>query len=582
MKFITGEFVEIRLAIYAIGFAAPRYLANWMLAQKESFCNRWPLLDLVTPRFSPYTRCRQYLRSVIRTANTRCLVAAYFAGFRSQHEYLASGHATVTTLRNATQGTSAWLYAKSRKYREPPLELAGIGDTRLSASEHDDIDAKFQNTKACKLDHGLGRKLKRRGGPLHHGRHKRICCQLKRTPVENGSLECLHARNQQHSAIGNSWSSFCADFINSQSNQHLAKHTALKSDAAAALAHLAMPTHAATAQLLDSKPTLPPDAPDDGRNNVVATVVSAVSTEHDEPKPLSGTSVVGAIHQVIIREYTSRMPKCPNVNTLWGAARAREHTLKIANPQLWDNYDRIAKHNAAKSRTTNKRTTHPTHQGDQNPTQRTRRRLVSNNPDVGTTRLCEDHLALCEDTSTQGQFTLLDRKGSILPAPTTEHQSISIGSPSSDSLVLPSARIPRLLPHSLCPRCGCNGASHLKSANSLDTWLRFEPNTLARDDPDNALAKTPLSPSLFALQKSKTFGGYKRMSTEFTKLLCDVGRDTGNVTHDKPLKSCPTVCKHDLSENGQRLLKGLYNCFTSIVATMGGPTAVVATMPSPA
>ena len=104
------------ICVYAVVFAAPRYLCAWITAARANWCSGWPMLDLVNKAHSPFTRCRQYLRSIVSCENPRLLLVAMFAGFTSTGDFLNSDHPCNILLRNAVLATESWLWHRAKEY----------------------------------------------------------------------------------------------------------------------------------------------------------------------------------------------------------------------------------------------------------------------------------------------------------------------------------------------------------------------------------------------------------------------------------------------------------------------------------
>ena len=294
------------------------------------------------------TRALQYCSSICCSDNDRFSVVIVFSGYRSRGAFLSSGHPMVLTLRNAMQTTSAWCWFRNRKYRQSPLNLARLDDKRLTHAQKSETDVQFRSTRVCKLDWGLGRKLKRRlmdtESLLDEGRNKRLCSAIKRTWVENGGLEALHSRNQRHNDQSTSWPMFCADFVNSTSKMLESKSDQLRADAFSALA--AVPDVAVTS------PTAIESRPGETRllpklSNVCELIDSMTSADIWLP----GNNVHQIIHKKIIREAKLRNVKLPNVCTgLWPRVDAQVNRLKNSSPEEFRRLTLIGTHNAMKKR----------------------------------------------------------------------------------------------------------------------------------------------------------------------------------------------------------------------------------------
>ena len=160
-----------------------------------------------------------------------------------------------------------------------------------------------------------------------------------------------------------------------------------------------------------------------------------------------------------------------------------------------------------------------------------------------------------------------------------------MASPCARSLVPHDAHMPQLPDHKICARCHTNGACHRRHGLSLNSWLRIQPdsaNTLLGVGTDGGLSTTPMSASVFAIDKYKNSGGLDKMATTYDDSVINIGRDCGGIPDTGPLHRCPAdLCNHDLpTAAAQSLLKQLLACFSDFITALGGLTHVATTQPS--
>ena len=153
-------------------------------------CSEPPLLDLLTPRFSPAQRILQYLRSLtVSDPHDRFFLVHTLAGC-SRQEFVRS-HPLSRQFRSGVMAMSAWMYWRCEKYHHTPYILAKLSDSRITEKERLRTAILVFSTNPCCLDPPLSRKFMRRISKprdLLEPRNLRLCRAMKSVPCTQATL----------------------------------------------------------------------------------------------------------------------------------------------------------------------------------------------------------------------------------------------------------------------------------------------------------------------------------------------------------------------------------------------------------
>ena len=126
-------------------------------------------------------------------------------------------------LRSTVMTMDAWFELRfKRKFQSWPLRLVETIDYRLTEAKRQETRQAFCDASDCCLDAGFGKRLRDSGLVIVPSDFEREVVQglleeLSCICLNNGSTECLHARNGQHCSKNTSWESFFADYLLSSS-----------------------------------------------------------------------------------------------------------------------------------------------------------------------------------------------------------------------------------------------------------------------------------------------------------------------------------------------------------------------------
>lgn len=158
LDFCCEEHVSVRSASFCSLWTALRYWCFWLIEKTHVYgCSEPPLLDLLTPRFSPAQRILQYLRSLtVSDPHDRFFLVHTLAGC-SRQEFVRS-HPLSRQFRSGVMAMSAWMYWRCEKYHHTPYILAKLSDSRITEKERLRTAILVFSTNPCCLDPPLSRK----------------------------------------------------------------------------------------------------------------------------------------------------------------------------------------------------------------------------------------------------------------------------------------------------------------------------------------------------------------------------------------------------------------------------------------
>ena len=144
LAFTSDEHIATRTAIFCSLWSAMRYWCTWLIETTHVHsCSDYPLLDLLTPRFSPSVRILQYLRSLtVSDPQDRFFLVHTLTGC-SRADFVRS-HPLSKQMRSGVIAMSAWMWWRCEKYMRPPIhhfQIVGLPNHGERAHAHctDDI-----------------------------------------------------------------------------------------------------------------------------------------------------------------------------------------------------------------------------------------------------------------------------------------------------------------------------------------------------------------------------------------------------------------------------------------------------------
>ena len=171
---------------YACCLGTFRYLTLWLLhtTPGKDLCTMAALPSFVTRRFSPVTRCLQYLRAFkVSPSSDRYFAVHMFAGHTCARSFITSRHAAVSLKHKSALAAGSWIWWHSMKLRRFPFILSTTGDGRLSTDEKKKTKQQFWSCNKCCLDAHCSRKIRDRSrvpDDLCFVQNLRICNGISR------------------------------------------------------------------------------------------------------------------------------------------------------------------------------------------------------------------------------------------------------------------------------------------------------------------------------------------------------------------------------------------------------------------
>ena len=262
--------------------------------RSQDICCPGVILEFCTDRFSPITKAQQYLRYLFAGPNNpRKFAIALYAGFSTSGEFCSSKHPLYMRFRSAVFATSAWLWARFHKYKEPKWLLAKAHDPRLTVSERADARDSFMGYSSCCLDPGCSRKLRKGqvlvSADVNSAAMTAIGQEIARIWPNNNACECQRARNQRHNTQQSAWETLAADHI-------LAEQNAASEQASATLSQCSLALQ--PAETTSQSPAQMEDISGTNREDTVSEV------EH-----IGGTNERLVMHQMLLRRYKKEKRK---------------------------------------------------------------------------------------------------------------------------------------------------------------------------------------------------------------------------------------------------------------------------------
>ena len=220
------------------------YLTPWFLAAsratKRKMRSSWthpPLLDLVSPEYSPVVRVLQYWSAMLQSGEAERLQLVYLRGHRSFEAWAADNADHLKMLRVGVSVAASWLHRRFQvKF---PFLAAACADSRLSRQRREEVSAKFFSRPRRFLDAYWSVRLRTslegdgdqvitngddlalaRGGLARFLLRWAWCVRLSIAMVE-----FVHGRNRARNANSTSWANFVSSYLLMES---LLKNEALR------------------------------------------------------------------------------------------------------------------------------------------------------------------------------------------------------------------------------------------------------------------------------------------------------------------------------------------------------------------
>ena len=182
-----------------------RFLTCWFLRSNRRYqqVGSVPLLDLITPRFSPICVARQYLSSLAHGVSRRLKLVTSMSGTQNIGQWAQGDPATARLFRRLIRVCSAWVFYKhQRKFWTWPYRLFAVADTRLSQREKLNLADDFWATNACCMVWGMARSIRNMAAvDLLSPSWTRVFFRVSTVArLSVADIECRHARNKRAAA----------------------------------------------------------------------------------------------------------------------------------------------------------------------------------------------------------------------------------------------------------------------------------------------------------------------------------------------------------------------------------------------
>ena len=534
----------LKVLCFGIVVASFRYLVQWMFARTHSTACTFPaMIDWHNEAHSPYTKVMQYLRSIIRShANNRFVAVMVLSGHSTRSEFLRSQCFAAKTLHKSSLVASAWCFLKLLSSRLLPFSLCRQADPRISADVLESERRDFFQRRHCRLDWACGRKIRKRlpsANDLAAPRNKRLCRGLGDTPLHNGPVECLHARNQTRVHAHSTWESLCAEFVNAEAVSFTQEHIGR--------------------QQHDHRMLLEPVDP-------AADVHGPPSEDTDDMPVPKGMYAKDVYRMKKIKEMQSQLApgeKLKGINVVGAAFRKKcsdEFDSAMVSAAERASCQRIASRNAAQARPAARNKVVSAETGALLPLPAAAAAAAAagasgagGGASLQPHRQCRD---MCDVMSRLG----LDTTATVLA------------------------------PDQQCGVCRRLGIAHeCRPDVHLPAMMRDNSggveSVLTRQDgnADRMVSQLPLSASRFEAEKQTCpFGtSIAYIGKAFSGTVLGVGRDLGGVPDKMPARGvCRFLCLHVLDEPRLSLVSQLKQLFIDFVDAHGDLTGIVDTQPS--
>ena len=142
--YLSSSPVQSRVLMLAVTIEPLRFVTRWLLSKSKEakdYLKHPPMMDLVTPRFSPITVARQCISSLLSGRSDRLQVIFRRYGCATLSDFVLAHPDEAICLRRILLTEECMTYQKqTHQYKQWPWILIAVADTRVSLAERLEVD----------------------------------------------------------------------------------------------------------------------------------------------------------------------------------------------------------------------------------------------------------------------------------------------------------------------------------------------------------------------------------------------------------------------------------------------------------